>query len=233
MLTPQEVAERSFPKATLGGYHMAQVDEFLDELTEDYSSLYKENAVLKQKLKVLVEKVEEYRATEDSMRATLLAAQRMADSIVAEAEEKKKAIIDQTESSVSGQVKELEAQVTDAKTRLALAQKEFSEYVNFAKEATAKQMAFLESVPTVELTPAPAPVAEAAPAVEEETVEEAVEDIENSIFASFAAQEEEEEESKEEEYDDSNPFADDPVFSQTRKINLKDLKFGRNYDGEK
>ena len=28
MLTPQEVAERSFPKATLGGYNMAQVDAF-------------------------------------------------------------------------------------------------------------------------------------------------------------------------------------------------------------
>ena len=99
MLTPQEVAERSFPKATLGGYNMAQVDEFLDELTEDYSSLYKENAVLNQKLKVLVEKVEEYRATEDSMRATLLAAQRMADSIVAEAEEKKQAIVDKKQYS--------------------------------------------------------------------------------------------------------------------------------------
>ena len=235
MLTPQEVAERSFPKATLGGYNMAQVDEFLDELTEDYSSLYKENAVLKQKLKVLVEKVEEYRATEDSMRATLLAAQRMADSIVAEAEEKKKSILDSAESSVSGQVKELESQITDAQTRLALAQKEFSEYVNFAKEACAKQTAFLEGVPTVELAPA-APAAEAAPAVEEKSVEETVEDIESSIFASFAAEEEAAapaaEEEKEEEYDDSNPFADDPLLSRTRKLDLKELKFGRNYDRE-
>ena len=41
----------------------------------DYTALYKENAALKAKLKVLVEKVEDYRATEDSMRATLLTAQ--------------------------------------------------------------------------------------------------------------------------------------------------------------
>ena len=65
---------------------MAMVDEFLDELTDDYTALYKENAALKAKLKVLVEKVEDYRATEDSMRATLLTAQKMADSIVHEAE---------------------------------------------------------------------------------------------------------------------------------------------------
>ena len=63
MLTPQEVSERAFPKASFGGYNMAQVDEFLDVLTEDYSALYSENAVLKSKMKVLVEKVEEYRST--------------------------------------------------------------------------------------------------------------------------------------------------------------------------
>ena len=80
MLTPQEVSTHAFTKAMMGGYNMAAVDEFLDELTDDYTALYKENTTLKAKLKVLVEKVEEYRATEDSMRATLLTAQRMADS---------------------------------------------------------------------------------------------------------------------------------------------------------
>ena len=74
MLTPQEVSGRAFSKAAFGGYNMAMVDEFLDELTDDYTSLYKENAALKAKLKVLVDKVEEYRATEDSMRAALLTA---------------------------------------------------------------------------------------------------------------------------------------------------------------
>ena len=51
MMTPQEVGSRSFAKATLGGYNLAQVDEFLDALTEDYTALYNENAILKNKLK--------------------------------------------------------------------------------------------------------------------------------------------------------------------------------------
>ena len=89
MLTPQEVSGRVFSKALMGGYNMAMVDEFLDELTEDYTALYKENAALKTKLKVMVDKVEEYRATEDSMRAALLTAQKMAENLVAEAEAKK------------------------------------------------------------------------------------------------------------------------------------------------
>ena len=50
MLTPQEVSGRAFSKAAFGGYNMAMVDEFLDELTDDYTSLYKENAALKAKL---------------------------------------------------------------------------------------------------------------------------------------------------------------------------------------
>ena len=97
MLTPQEVSTHSFAKASFGGYNMAMVDEFLDELTDDYTALYKENAALKAKLKVLVEKVEEYRATEDSMRATLLTAQRMADSIVKEAEQKRDQMMTQAD----------------------------------------------------------------------------------------------------------------------------------------
>lgn len=63
MYTPQEVAEKTFPKAggLTAGYSMAAVDEFLDGLTEDYTALYEENAALKAELKALAEKVEEYR----------------------------------------------------------------------------------------------------------------------------------------------------------------------------
>ena len=77
MFTPQEVSEKSFPKSSGfgNGYTMTAVDEFLDALTEDYTALYKENVTLKAKLKILAEKVEEYRATEDAMRSTLLTAQ--------------------------------------------------------------------------------------------------------------------------------------------------------------
>ena len=52
MLTPQEVSTHAFTKAMMGGYNMAAVDEFLDELTDDYTALYKENTTLKAKLKV-------------------------------------------------------------------------------------------------------------------------------------------------------------------------------------
>ena len=61
MFTPQEVQEKTFIKAVFGGYDMQSVDEFLEPLIEDYVTLYKENSVLKSKMKVLVEKLEEGR----------------------------------------------------------------------------------------------------------------------------------------------------------------------------
>ena len=93
MLTPQEVSEHTFQKVSFGGYNMAQVDEFLDVLTGDYSALFNENAVLKSKMKVLVDKVEEYRTTEEAMRKALMAAQRMADDMVKDAERQKAEMI--------------------------------------------------------------------------------------------------------------------------------------------
>ena len=60
MLTPQEVSTHAFTKAAFGGYNMAMVDEFLDELTDDYTTLYKENAALKAKLKVVLVKPERF-----------------------------------------------------------------------------------------------------------------------------------------------------------------------------
>ena len=88
MFTPQQIEEISFDKAVFGGYDMASVDEFLEPLTEDYITLYKENALLKSKMRVLVEKLEEYRRNESSMRDAIVNAQKTCDKMVREAEAK-------------------------------------------------------------------------------------------------------------------------------------------------
>ena len=52
MLTPQDIQNKEFVKAVFGGYDMQGVDDFLEELTDDYAALYKDNAILKSKIKV-------------------------------------------------------------------------------------------------------------------------------------------------------------------------------------
>ena len=120
-MTPQEVSEHAFAKASFGGYNMAMVDEFLDVLTEDYTALYKENAVLKSKMKVLVDKVEEYRSTEEAMRKALLTAQRMADEMVAEAEAKKNELLQNVEADAKTRRIQLQQELANEEARLSAA----------------------------------------------------------------------------------------------------------------
>ena len=86
MFTPQQIEEISFKRATFGGYDMQAVDEFLEPLTQDYITLYKENALLKSKMRVLVGKLEEYRENEEAMKDAMADTQRACDRMVREAE---------------------------------------------------------------------------------------------------------------------------------------------------
>ena len=225
MLTPQEVSTHAFSKAVMGGYNMAMVDEFLDELTDDYTALYKENAALKAKLKVLVEKVEDYRATEDSMRATLLTAQKMADSIVHEAEAKRDEILAQAETSAREKIGQLRQEVEAAEERLHQGQRDLAQFIAASREICEKELKFLEQLPEL-------PV-EAAEPISQQEPEEAVQQIEEKVLAAFSEQSVEEEAAPaeaeeaspaaEDDYPEGDPLAADPVDEPTRRINLNDL----------
>ena len=119
MTTPQEIREKSFDKARsmFGGYDMATIDEYLDELAKDFEELLNENAKLKTKMKVLVGKIEDdqklledYQTNESALNQAILSAQKLsvqiendararANSIVAEAEAKARA---ESRNSTSG-----------------------------------------------------------------------------------------------------------------------------------
>lgn len=177
MLTPQEVSARSFTKAVMGGYNMTMVDEFLDELTNDYTSLYKENASLKAKMKVLVEKVEEYRATEDSMRATLLTAQRMADSIVKDAEEKRDNILQQAEATARERLEDFRKEADQYGKRLQQGRQDIQRFIAESKALCEKELQFLEEFATAPMV------------VEKEEESFAVEEIGEKILAAQMAAE--------------------------------------------
>ena len=126
MLTPQDIKDKKFEKALVGGYDMSVVDDFLEALYQDYAALYKDNAVLKSKLKVLVEKVEEYRSTEDSMRMALLTAQKMGAEITEEANKKGDAILAEVNEQAKQRSAELQTELAVEEARLAEAKRETS-----------------------------------------------------------------------------------------------------------
>lgn len=252
MYTPQEVAEKTFPRSGLtAGYSMTAVDEFLDGLTEDYTALYKDNTTLKAKLKMLAEKVEEYRATEDAMRSTLLAAQKMAAQMVADAQaEKEKTIADaraQAEQILADargeadiQARQLQQEIRDSWEKLAAAQNETADFIRRSRELCTRQLTFLDSLPERnapqergeqenqqpenEAVILPAPEEDAVPVADAEPVPQ--EEVPQPEPAAEAQpQEESHEEPQEEKKEEESPFPLD------FKLNLEDLQFGRNYNG--
>lgn len=230
MLTPQEVSERVFAKATFGGYNMAMVDEFLDVLTADYSTLYNENAVLKGKMKVLVDRVEEYQSTEEAMRKALMAAQRMADDLVKEAEQKKATIIRQAEDELSDKASLLRRQVQEEERRLEAAKQATADYVRQVKQMQEKHLAGLDALDEISVVSLD----------NDERVDETARAIEDSVQRILAqqsqlaaeqlAQEEQMENTTEFAAVTSAPAQEAPVVDEHATMRFGDLQFGRNYE---
>jgi len=255
MLTPQEVSEHAFAKATFGGYNMAMVDEFLDELTEDYTALYKENASLKAKMKVLADSLEEYRATEKGMRRALLAAQQAAEEMVKDAEARKSTLIRDAEADAHDKIAELHRQVADEEARLAAAQAATADFVAMVREACRKQEESLNSLSFVTAAPAPTnSVDETAQAIEASVLKLLAQEDAQAAKEEVKAEEPEAEEPEAEEAKAEEPanlyeeitahnrrdqeraraFGDDAAekddVSATRRIDFDNLQFGANYD---
>ena len=142
MISPQELQSKKFEKAVFGGYDMAGVDEFLDLLLPDYAALYKENSTLKSKMKVLVDKIEEYRSVDTEMRKALYGAQVSSKEIVqkarsegeqitaaarAEAERLLAAAKAEAERMVSGARAEAEARVANMQQSIQAEQERLKE----------------------------------------------------------------------------------------------------------
>ena len=210
MFTPQEVSEKTFPKSARfsEGYQMAAVDEFLDSLTEDYTALFKDNVALKAKLKVLAEKVEEYRSTEDSMRATLVTAQKMAAKLVQEAQVEKDNMVAEARKDAAAEMARLDGETDKVRRKLALAQKELADFVRRSNDLIEKQKKFLAALP--EMDPP-------QPKVETMT------DIGAEIRKAF---EEEPAQPKKEEPEE--PVQESAIPSDFT-LSLDELKFGKNY----
>ena len=218
MFTPQEVSEKSFPKSSGfgSGYAMAAVDEFLDALTEDYTALYKENVTLKAKLKILAEKVEEYRATEDAMRSTLLTAQKMAAKLVQEAQTEKENLLKEAREQHAAQLASLEQDKRDAEEKLAMAQQSLVDFVRHGSELCAQQQEFLNSLPEMQLKhPESAPAAAAADDIQQDIMQH-LDAMEVETAAVEAPRE----------------VPAGSAIPNDFKLSLDELKFGRNYTGE-
>lgn len=244
MFTPQQIDQISFSKSTFGGYNMQQVDEFLEPLTEDYVTLYKENALLKSKMRVLVGKLEEYRKNEAAMKEAVANAQRTCDKMVMEAEAKCAKMLSNANAAAAAQaaqsvqpiqsVPNNSALIAAENARLEEARRTASARINEIQDQMRSCIQALDRIktanapatttaattrvaPVVPAAPA-APVAPAPKASSDDVADEISQNIEAIIGTTTDSAP---------KAAPKHPTANDSTTSRFASLNLQ---FGRNYD---
>ena len=157
MLTPQDLQEVSFEKAKFGGYVMKSVDDFLEPLLDDYVALYKENAVLKSKMRLLVERLESYRANEANMKAASEKAKQERDEMLADAQRRSEEIVAKAKSEAQNTKGDLDASVSAESDRLRLAKEATAEFVAAVEAQIARQQQSLEAIKSLDIPTREAP----------------------------------------------------------------------------
>ena len=161
---------------------------FWKSLAEDIGASQKENAVLKSKMKVLVDKIEEYRANEEALNMAILSAQKLAVQIESEARQRAAAMIEDAERQVKAKVGSIQEQTAAEERRLADAQTAAKIFLDKAKELCNEHLTRLGVIggelqlPEEEPEVAETEEEEEVPAVTDDVdIDEAVRSIEEQV----------------------------------------------------
>ena len=219
MFTPQQIDQVSFGRSTFGGYDMQQVDEFLEPLTEDYVTLYKENALLKSKMRVLVGKLEEYRKNEASMKDAVINAQKTCDKMVAEAQAKCAQMLNNASATAAATApapQNSDALVAAENARVQEARKAAAAKIGELQE---QLRTCIQALDRIKAANAPAPEAAEAPAPvqDKDVADEIAQNIETMIGSTVDTAP---------KAAPKHPTNNDTTTSKFASLNLQ---FGRNY----
>ena len=246
MFTPQEIQEQTFSKAVFGGYDMQQVDDFLEPLTEDYITLYKENSVLKAKMKILVEKLEEYRAQETKQSTAAADAEAKSAQLLKETQAKCAAMLQNAEvnaqanaqvNAANVQLAQLNQQIHAEQERLDYAKQTALNFISVIERDVQGHLGLLETLKSRDLTKEEAPAQpksahekpydwqadKAEPSVSTEKIASEISDNLEKLIGS-------EPETKTVSTPAPAKPAARPMHPESATIKFEDLKFGRNYD---
>lgn len=196
MMTAQDIRNMSFEKAVFGGYDMAPVDNYLESIAGNFEAMQKENETLRNKMKILVDKIQEYRETEDAMRKALLSAQKISAELTSEAQEKSDALLKETGSRCEEMMAAAKKSVEDILARAKLAsatedakiveaKRSSAQFIENIRLLCARQLDLLDNIDEIVVPPAPAQVPQAAAPVEPferpASVDDTVKTIEDSV----------------------------------------------------
>lgn len=128
MLTVNDIRDVKFRKTNIGGYKAEDVDNFLDEVQDSYEKLQKENLSLAQKIKILADRVSQYRKDEESVKDALVSAQKLANSELTKAKAEAAEIIEKAQKEADSLLQNANNDIKDQKETLANLKKVVREF---------------------------------------------------------------------------------------------------------
>ena len=146
MITPLDIENKKFSKQMMNGYNVEEVDDFLDDLTEDYSKNYKEITELRTKVEELNKSVEQYKTIEATLQNTLVMAQKTSEDIKNVAKQQADQIINEAKGSAKKQADDLENEIIAKKRELDDIKKQFDIYKAKMESLLISQLELLKDV---------------------------------------------------------------------------------------
>lgn len=146
MITPLEIENKKFSKQMMNGYSVEEVDDFLDDLTVDYSKNYKEISELRSKVDELNASLTHYKTIETTLQNTLLMAQETAEEVKNVAKQKSEQIITDARAAAEKQVNELNNEILTKQKSLDDIKKQFDIYKAKMESLLISQLELLKEV---------------------------------------------------------------------------------------
>ena len=146
MITPLDIENKKFSKQMMNGYNVEEVDDFLDDLKDDYSKNYKEITELRTKVEELNKSLEQYKTIEATLQNTLVMAQKTSEDIKNVAKQQADQIINEAKGSAKKQADDLENEIIAKKRELDDIKKQFDIYKAKMESLLISQLELLKDV---------------------------------------------------------------------------------------
>ncbi len=146
MITPLDIENKKFSKQMMNGYSVEEVDDFLDDLTSDYTKNYKEATELKSKVDELTQNLEHYKAIEQTLQSTLLMAQTTAEDVKKVAQQQADQIVNDAKANAQKQVNDLDNEIIAKRKELEDVKKQFDIYKAKMEALLISQLELLKDI---------------------------------------------------------------------------------------
>lgn len=146
MITPLDIENKKFSKQMMNGYSVEEVDDFLDELTIDYTKNYKEVNELRSKVDELNKSLEHYKAIEETLQNTLVMAQSTAEDVKKVARQQADQIINEAKGNAQKQANDLDNEILAKKKELEDVKKQFDIYKAKMESLLISQLELLKDI---------------------------------------------------------------------------------------